>query len=448
MFLGAIPPVIGQYIRDEIARHHPKRVIIPFSGNFSIEQIAHAACPQADVHSTDIIFYSRAIGFGVNDIDFRCEIKPEFEKDFSFLAGKVKPIEKAAVVVMFLCIADAFVKKNKIYYLRLYQNLVKNQEVYYQKILQKLEQLKSSSDFTFYGTCASKLIEKVGDGDLVIFDPPYFVDGYVNMFKNLPECLNFDEVDFLEITDEVKAQQLEELSERGALVYYRTISDSILTDQYRLVYYYQYKYNLAYLIYSTSAKSEFVGRKQLIKEKVQNIHLIGRGDEISENGEVDIVKTETPVVNHYRLMWLKKSRMRDGRYSFLVFIDKKLIGILMLQGGLNFGTDLVTIFADTSAPSSRYKRLSKLILYLCSTEKMLNTINDLTMWPHSGFTTRVTSNSPVSMKYRGIFKLAKREKDSDSEFKYKLIYQNRDRIFPDYKIALKEWVRKHGRYII
>ena len=144
-------------------------------------------------------------------------------------------------------------------------------------------------------------------------------------------------------------------------------------------------------------------------------------------------------------MWVKKAEMTDAGYSFLIFCDKKIIGLVTVESGVKFSTHFASIFSDPSAPTSRYKRLSKLILYLISTKAFLKEFNNITMWEHIGFTTRVFTNSPVSMKYRGKFKLNLREEDKDGNFKYRLIYQNKDKLSKTYKQALNEWYSKYAK---
>ena len=67
------------------------------------------------------------------------------------------------------------------------------------------------------------------------------------------------------------------------------------------------------------------------------------------------------------------------------------------------------------------------------------------MWEHLGFTTRVFTNAPSSMKYRGKFKLKTREEDKDGNYKYKLIYQNTENLCKTYKQALSEWIDKFSK---
>ena len=145
----------------------------------------------------------------------------------------------------------------------------------------------------------------------------------------------------------------------------------------------------------------FCGRFQPLQEEVRHCPIITEADEITLQTRIDIVSVNGNLGNHYRMMWVKKAEMGNMGSPFLVLADGKIIGLLVLESGVKFGTDLILIVSDPAAPTSRYKRLSKLMLHLCCTETVLNMVNERTMWEHTGFTTRVLTNNPVSMKYRG-----------------------------------------------
>ncbi len=85
-----------------------------------------------------------------------------------------------------------------------------------------------------------------------------------------------------------------------------------------------------------------------------------------------------------------------------------------------------------------------MVLYSIATREMLEMLNEYFLWPHVGFTTKAYTNNPVSMKYRGFFKLAKRE-DLDPamyDFRYFLTYQKFDGLFENTEEAYKEWFKE------
>lgn len=447
MFFGTTPQIISQFIYNEIKKHNPKRVIVPFAGNFVIEQIAGLVSKDIEILSTDISIYSRAIGYGLADMESEIEIKKEMLDTFEILKNKTSPIEKAAGII-FLTEASKNLKKQDVkYYEMLHKDALANQEMYYNKIMGKLIKFKEAlpTSFKFYGTDACPLLENdLQKNDLIFYDPPVLLGDYESMFKHLEEQLIYKEPEYVEMTDEVKNNQLETLR-KNHIVYYRRNDVGNTPSGYTEVLRYRYKNRGYYTVFTNKPNKRFVGSFKPLREEVRNYKIITDKDEITRKSKIEIIKVSGNVANHYRLMWVKKAEMTNSGYSYLILCDKKIIGLTTLESGIKFSSELIPIFSDPSAPTSKYKRLSKLILWLICTEELLKEFNDETLWEHIGFTTRVFTNAPVSMKYRGKFKLANREEDKDGNFKYKLIYQNKDKLCKTYKQALSEWIDKFSK---
>ena len=444
MFYGTTPQVVSQFLRDEISRIKPKRVWVLFAGNFVVEQIASGLCEE--IHSTDISLYSKAIGHGIMDQDFGLLFAGP--KDLDYIKNLESPLEKAAGVI-FMTEVATYLNKTKIaYYRGLVQDAYSNTDNYIQKILGKLNNVKQRlNGFTFYGIDACKLVPEIKKGDYVFYDPPVLLGDYEKMFKPLEECYSYQEEEYTEMTEEVKKDHLEYFNSVGAKCFYRTNNPIQAPEGYEEVFRFQYKYNGNYCIYTNSPKKKFVGTFSPLQEEVRKYKIIGEDDEITLKSKVKVIPVKGAIANHYRMLWVKKATMSDAGYSFLIQVDEKIIGLVTVHNAMAYGTDLIPIFSDPACPYSKYQRLSRLILHIVCTRSFLDMFNEKTMWEHEGFTTRVLSNAPVSMKYRGLFELSERVEDPKGEnFKYKLIYQNRKNIFKNYKTALQQWVQKYARY--
>ena len=338
-------------------------------------------------------------------------------------------------------------KKAVAYYKNLYDDARANTEQYLDKIGEKFDRFRAPLvNFEFFGTDGVLLCNQAKKGDLLFYDPPVDVGNYEKEFAALESGYEDPEKpEYTVMTDEVKTDNLNDLNKRGVTVYYRNNNPTdIAPSSYKEVFRYVYKYGAAYCVYTNKPKNKWVGTFKPLKEEVKNYPIIGPDDEITENSEIKIAKVKSAITNHYRLMWVKKAEMLDSGYAYLVFCDGKLIGVMQLLSALKFGTDLCVINSDPAAPTSKYTRLSKLMLYIICTQEVLDMINEESMWQHEGFTTRVFSNAPVSMKYRSLFKLTDRKED-DGFYEYCLIYQNRDKILPTIKDGLKAWLSKDGK---
>lgn len=412
MFYGTTPQIISQFIAEQLRKKRPKRVIVPFAGNFVVEQIAGSVYPDIEVISTDISLYSRLIGYGLSGTESPgINLKAGVVSMFPRFADLSDPIDKAVAGIFFAEIGQIMKKQKHAYYRGLLKEAVDDQEKYFDEIKAKVEKVKNGvGSLRFLGIDGCKVVEMAEPGDLVFYDPPVILGDYEKMFAPLEECFDFDTPDYTEMTEEVKQSHLQMFVEKGIDCMYRVNNVTEPPANYEEVFRFQYKYHAFYCVFSNREdSSRFVGRFNPLREENKSLKIITAEDEIREDSEIQIVKAPSTIGNHYRLMWVKKAEMSDAGFTFLVLCDKKLIGILVVEDAMKFGNELAVIFSDPAAPTSKYKRLSKLIINLCCTKTFLEMFNDLTMWEHTGFTTRVFSNNPVSMKYRNLFDLAKRE---------------------------------------
>lgn len=446
MFFGTTPSIISQWLMQEIKRVKPSRVIVPFSGNFVIEQVAQLGHKDAVVTSTDISLYSMGIGFGICDKPFNCKLNEDVAKMFPFIKTDT-PIDLAAAIVFLAEVATFFKKAKKVeYYRSLTKDAVTHHEKYLSGIKAKLEAFKEACQFDFLGVDGCELVANAKKGDLVFYDPPVLLGDYEKMFAPLEECFTFDKPSYTEMNDEVKSRHLVELAERGCIVYYRT-NDRIPEMQgYRQVYEYSYKVGKAYCIYSNNSDASlWSAARPILRETQPKYKLIGFSDVITEKSKVIINVLNGYIANHYRLLFVKKAEMTRGGVPFGVFIDGKLIGILQLNSGIAFKQTSIVIFSDPAVPFSKYKRLSKLLVYLCCTKELMLVMDELFLWTHNKVGTVAYSNADVSMKYRDMFELTHRKKAEDtSHFRNKLYYENKEKIFDTYSDALAAWVKKHS----
>ena len=128
------------------------------------------------------------------------------------------------------------------------------------------------------------------------------------------------------------------------------------------------------------AKSrKWVGIWSPLREKVLNLPILSKEDEITSKSKLEVIPVESGVGNHYRLMWVKKAQMQSIGHSFLVMIDDKVAGMLCIDSGLAFGSELAQLISDPATPTTKYKRLGKLMIMLASTHEMLERYNEMTM---------------------------------------------------------------------
>lgn len=355
MFFGTTPSIISQWVLSELKSKSPKRVFEPFAGNFVVSQITGILSKEIEVHSTDVSLYSCGIGFGVLDIPKIHYGESEILDRFSFFKTKESPLDIACGILFFSEVAKNLSKEHIGYYKSLNQDAEQNQEKYYEQIHKKLTSFKNTlGEFKFYGTCGVRLLEETKGGDFVFFDPPVILGDYEKMFAPLKQIFSWEEPSYTEMTDAIKFDALESLSEKGCNVYYRTNEEIEPPKGYEMVFRHQYKRDGFYCVYSNKQpKSIFSNCYIPLREKPINLEIIDISDVISEKSVIEVVKTTSLIANHYRLMWVKKAEMTNMGVPYLVFCDKKLIGLYQISDGSKLNNEFSLIVSDPCAPTSQ-----------------------------------------------------------------------------------------------
>lgn len=453
MFLGSTPKVIGDYLHQEFKRLNPKRVFNPFAGAFAIEQIVSKACPTAKILSSDVTLFSSALGFYFANKPNTISIKDTAVELVPFLKDKTDNESIAAAVLVFSDLAAHIEKAKKIdYYQKLANHIINNFETYFNKAVEKLRKIKGAiNNLDYYSMDAVELLKQVEPGDVVYLDPPYFEGGYEKMFKNLPNYFNFKEPEYTCIDKEKVVEYLKDLDKCGITAYYKCFNKlDKPPENYKLSMVFKHKYHACHCIYTNAQSTAlFVKRADALKETVKKYKIANEDLTINQDTKIEIVRVDNDVANHYRMLWVKKAEIKKSNYSFLVLADKQIIGVICINSVMASilpsirAMDKAIIISDAASPMTKYNRLSKLILHLILTKDFLRTINELTLWEYTGFITAAYTNNPVSMKYRGLFELAKREELEEGNYKFKLIYHSK-KIFNSIEEARDEWVKRYA----
>lgn len=162
--------------------------------------------------------------------------------------------------------------------------------------------------------------------------------------------------------------------------------------------------------------------------------------EITENSKIIFVKTDNQSLNYYKNLFLKKGiDYTTGLLPLFVLIDGYLFGFLLFDV-IRYGMDQekstrgVYLLSDFII-ANPVKRLSKLLLLSIKTKELQQILKSHLIRPVDFILTTAFTDKPISMKYRGVFKLLKRGKGF-------LQYTTECGVITA-KEALGTWIRKY-----
>jgi 16S rRNA G966 N2-methylase RsmD len=444
MFLGTTTAPVRAYMHSALSGRRHLRIFEPFAGNFAFTQVARRSVPEARIISGDVGIYSVMLGRGLRGDPVRFQVS-EWLSDRFPQDPAYTDVERAAYVVFLSDVAKYAVKMAKVEYARRMVSIYQRRQAeIVAGLAQKIASLARliGDNWEFHSVDAVKLLEGVQPGDLVFYDPPYWVGGYEKMFAFLEENIGWDRPSYTVFNDGQKERTLLDLLRRGATLLWRTEKEIDIEGMAKVFEFHHRVDGAIYLYTNDRTFKPAAGSAALLGEHDPRLQIILPTDEMKRCEPVRVIEIDRKRFNHYRHLWTHKARMKSAEnVSYAILVGNRVVGVAGVASGMAYSSDLAVIVSD-ACPASSYMRLSRLVLYVLLTDEILASVNRRTLWEHKGYTTKVYTDDPVSMKYRSLFDLAKRKKGTS--LKYELTYSTRRMVAPTIQEAYLQWFDRYG----
>lgn len=407
MFVGAINHKVRKFLFNNKHVFNSHRVCVGCSGNFTFEKIISG---EADyIWSNDISLYSSAIGYALTKVSFPLKIQ---ENRYSQYNKYIKDeISKIAVVALFFEMLK-FEKQKNIFQKRMFTYYTKNFQDLFKKSCKRIKNALSTLHIDKYTTIdVYDLFQKLSpDWTLVAFLPTY-VGGYEKLYKRLEQIFEWPKPKY-EILDQVRYEETIKFMHKGYFLY-MTDYERKDEDRENLVARIKTSRLKEVFIYSNLYKKKAWIRSLTNYEK-KKYRFLPSDYKISDNSTIKIVETTNTIMNYYKNLFLKKGiDYTSGSYCLLFFIDDFLFGFAIfteiereLKAIARFQS--IYLLSDFVIDSS-IPKLSKLLLFLLRSTEVAEMLKKKYQKNINYIVTTVFTKKPVSMKYRGIFKLYKRD---------------------------------------
>ena len=430
-FIGSINDKLRKFFSTYARLLEGRRCYIGCSGNFTIEQIITRHCPFAEIHSNDVSLYSASIGYMLTGRPLPLEVtNPELLWANNYIHRG--PAESVAVILLLLEILKYEKRKNH-FSERMWQAYLANFESLFEKTHRKVVasaghiRIKEYSMFDVYDYYPRP------DGVNIGFLPTY-VGGYEKLFARLEESITWPAPHYELLTLARREETIQKMTSGDYIIYddrpRQGLPCAARVDLFgkRTVF-----------IYSNLSFKSGIFRKK-INEKISNYDLLMPDDEISTDAVISIKETDLNTLNHYRNMFLsKKIEPGSGGPCYLVFAAAKLFGFIIFQAYSRKGgaKDEIYMLSDFVVPSARYRRLAKLLLMATKSSEMKEALSSRMIRDYKSILTTAFTDQPVSMKYRGVYELAKRDKGF---LNYRAAFDN-----TSLKEVVSQWTKKYGK---
>jgi hypothetical protein len=401
-FVGSINAETRKWLGNNGQAFDGREVYVGCSGNFSVEQILSRYAPKARIWGNDVSLYSGALGAYLANQPFELSVK---EDEYKWLEPYLEDVEGKAAAIMVLLEALKYEAANNAFKARHWSHYRNNFSQFHQATVGRLRERKQEIRLEGYtGKDIFDLLDEIPKEAVVIAFLPTYAGGYERMFKRLGEIFSWNEPEYQIIDEERKKRTILKMMERD----YLYLDDRVYSGLPMVAVVRKARMKPVY-IYSNMAALRLAVLKQQRRSQFVPFARLSDQDEITPASKLSIVPTSNAVVNYYRDVYLSKGVgiPADGEAPFAVSVDGKVFGFLIFARMQGRGD--VYLLADFVINSIRYRRLAKLLLLVIQTKEIRRMMEEKLLAELPTCTTMVFTEKPVSMKYRGLFKLARRD---------------------------------------
>jgi hypothetical protein len=426
-FIGSINAETRKWLGNNGPAFDGREVWVGCSGAFTVEQILSRYAPKARIRGNDVSLYSSALGAYLAGQPFNLTVK---EEKFAWLEPYLIDVEARAATVMVLFEVLKYEKADNLFKRRHWAHYLNNFQGFHQATVARLRERKQEVRLEAYTTRdIFDLLDEIPKDAVAIAFLPTYAGGYERMFKRLEEIFDWDRPDYALIDEDRKKRILTRMTERD----YLYLDDREWQGLPLVAAVRKARMKPVFIYSNMAALRKGVLKQQRHAEFVPFARL-GDEDEIRPDSKLTLTPTTNRVVNYYRDVYLSKGVgiPADGEVPLVAAVDGKVFGFLIysrMQGGGD-----VYLLADFVVNSIRYRRLAKLLLLTTQTREVRRLLEEKFLLEIPKCRTMVFTDKPVSMKYRGLYKLARRDPG-------KLVYETEMGIL-DLSEVIPLWLKK------
>lgn len=429
MFIGSLPKKVIQQAMSHIDLSNWIGVHVCCSGSFKIEQAIRSVNTTIPLHSNDVSLISSIVGYAKTGL----EVVFNFKNDLDYLNKYLSTDAETQLALIAYAMQLGKYKSDNQYCNTRRDFLEREIEAIIQSNKERakkyLEQISISSFFC--GDFIQHIEAAKDSGSGVMVFAPTYKGGYERLYKVINDNVDWASEPSYEIYD---PKQTHDIIER---LYDENRDFIFFADQQyddikpTMVYEGSNKPIFAYTNSRKSSIRRDSNRARAFKYTAIDTNLIG------EKSKVTAVVATSEAMNFLKDIYLAKGiKHKNGMFNVLFYVDGMLAGgaIYSLP---QFGDKLRQIYILSDFSLSRRRKVSKLIAMLATSKQIIDYINKKYFINIERVLTTAFTKKPVSMKYRGIFRLDAK-KDGFLNYSSEVRDKTLDEIYG-------EWFRKYGQ---
>lgn len=434
MFIGSIPPPLASIVHEHTRHWDVEDVHVMCSGNFTIERVL---ADRFGLHSNDVSLYTSALGAMLAGQDLPVRLRESQRMRYGWLEGFLEdPVDRVATVMLGTR-AFAGVGRANAYYERMEGAYRDQWDRLHGETVMKLQQVKLKLA-SYTAQDAAEFIDQVPmDGGVCSF-PPFYTGGYESLYRGLDALLDWDEPEYAVMDQDGLHELIDRMRERQYWLYGTDHRIDEHEPHLRGIVQVSSR-NVPIFVYSSHGSTRWSGPLQTVESF--DVPKLGPDNELG--GTLGLVRLTAGQMNQLRAQYLDPRIAPSGcDLALAVVVDRTVIGMFGMQHG-RFGAGAIYVMSDFPIAPTRYKRLAKLVLMAALSREAQALFERYMSRRFRTVVTTAFTDRPVSMKYRGLFKLTGRKETPHSPHRYQLQYEAPAGQW-SLSDALARWKEKHG----
>lgn len=418
-FIGAVSASVRKVLA-EYARNVVLPPLIVGAGNFTVPSVLRSGGYAGPITACDVTLYTSALGCYLTDTELGAEEREDCPPQLRGLLRTSTPLELAASVSLLLDLREVWQCKNA-FQTRMVEHHRKAWDRLMEKTCEKLAAYKAHIGAIDYrAQDGFELLAEHDAAHTVFAFPPTYKRGYEKLEALLAAAVRWPTPAYREMTDKSL-----ELYERiaGFQAYY-VVLEKDLPEVYAILgkpvavlprgrgrTTYIVARHAPSVVVRPHVKSAPVGplwpsAAPVTGEELPGFAVVKRAQSLRLN-ELYLARR----IDYYdggvdACLVLTLDGKAIGKADFM----KSTVGTWKLPENPD-GEDAIYIMCDLAVASDVEKRLAKLVLYLLGSTEVRDWLNAKLNLRLGWVVTTAFSRGPVSMKYRGVFKLYSRKQD-------------------------------------
>jgi hypothetical protein len=406
MFTGTTPNEVRLMLQDLMTGIKAKDVFIGCSGNYSVDKIMSKMGYR--VHSNDVSLYSKLISDILLGTD--TPVKVRNQDLIPVFASWPETKYKKLIQVMFAVRVSKYAPQKNDFQRMFYSAYLRESGFYYESTVAKLE--KGAFDFQIHSFSFCDFIEflknKKGTGVGISF-PPTYKAGYEKIFEYVEESFEYERASYQLFDPKNAGAIFKDLLETDENVFYSDRKWPDLTEYLvGMVNLGQGKHDV--FIYSSLKKRQNYYFEKDAKPVHSSISIMPKDYQFTKQSVITLKLCSVDEINYFKAFYMadKVNYTTGGDYGMVFYADGKAFGFASFSVRLS---TLEQMFVQSDfVVKSDTDKLSKLLIMLLRSNEVRHLLARKAGNYYEGLKTTVYTDKPVSMKYRGVFDLDRRDK--------------------------------------